>query len=72
MGAGNNVVNFTNHLKRDFYTMTDISLQLIKENEILKAENERLKRLLKRFTDLGKQQLEEERSKARTRRRKND
>lgn len=72
MGAGNNVVNFTNHLKRDFYTMTDISLQLIKENEILKAENERLKRLLKRFTDLGKQQLEEEKSKARPRRRKND
>ena len=72
MGAGNNVVNFTNHLKRDFYTMTDISLQLIKENETLKAENERLKELLKRFTDLGKQQLEEGKSKARTRRRKND
>lgn len=72
MGAGNNIVNFTNHLKRDFYTMTDISLQLIKENEILKAENERLKRLLKRFTDLGKQQLEEEKSKTRPRRRKND
>lgn len=69
MGAGNNVVNFTNHLKRDFYTMTDISLQLIKENEILKAENERLKRLLKRFTDLNKQQLEE---KPKTKRRKND
>ena len=70
MSAGNNVVNFTNHLKRDFYTMTDISLQLIKENETLKAENEKLKKLLKRFTDLGKQQLEE---KPKTRRRrKND
>lgn len=69
MGAGNNVVNFTNHLKRDFYTMADISLQLIKENETLKQENEKLKKLLKRFTDLNKQQLEE---KPKTRRRKND
>lgn len=69
MGAGNNVVTFTNPLKRDFEAVVTINGQLANENEELKAENKKLKELLKRFTDLNKQQLEE---KPKTKRRKND
>lgn len=68
MGAGNNVVTFANPLKRDFEIIGALNGQLIKENEALKQENEKLKKLLKRFTDLNKQQLEE---KPKTKRRKN-
>lgn len=68
MGAGNNVVNFANYLKRDFDAVVTINGQLVNENEELKAENKKLKELLKQFVDLNSQQLEEEKPKTRRRR----